>query len=216
MNAKHEKINSTNHLELPWNSQGGTRKHSVLGKTFHWGFIILYAYGIFKQIDELEELEDPTLLAFEVAFAAVFLGIVMIRYSYMRRFETFMGATEPVPIAHRYLAKGIHTSMYLCLVMLPLSGLLIAVLFTQGVKDGPLQVFSLALHEISASLSYVLIAMHVGAAIWSRVKGEGVWTSMVPIWKEEGASRNELVTRISKLENEVFNRAEKALTSQNE
>ena len=120
------------------------------------------------------------------------------------------------PLAHRYLAKGVHTSMYLCLVMLPLSGLLIAGLFTQGVTDGPLQDLALTLHEISASLSYVLIAMHVGAAIWSRVKGEGVWTSMVPIWKEEGTSRNELVTRISKLENEFFNRVEKALTSQKE
>ena len=100
--------------------------------------------------------------------------------------------------------------------MLPLSGLLIAGLFTQGVKDGPLQDIALALHEISASLSYVLIAVHVGAAIWSRVKGEGVWTSMVPVWKERGTSRNELVTRISKLENEVFNRVEKALTSQRE
>ena len=39
---------------------------------------------------------------------------------------------------------------------------------------------------------------------------------MVPIWKEEGASRNELVTRISKLENEVFNRVETALSSQKE
>ena len=93
---------------------------------------------------------------------------------------------------------------------------MIAVLFTQGVKDGPLQEIALALHEISASLSYVLIAVHVGAAMWSRVKGEGVWTSMVPVWKEEGTSRNELVTRISKLENEVFNRVEKALTSQRE
>ena len=52
--------------------------------------------------------------------------------------------------------------------------------------------------------------------MWSRVKGEGVWTSMVPVWKEGGTSRNELVTRISKLENEVFNRVEKALTSQRE
>lgn len=60
---------------------GEARQHSVFGKTFHWGFIILYAYGILKQIDELEELEDSALLAFEVAFAALFLGIVMIRYS---------------------------------------------------------------------------------------------------------------------------------------
>jgi len=97
--------------------------------------------------------------------------------------------------------------------MLPLSGLLIAGLFTQGVKDGPLQDFALGLHEMSASMSYVLIAMHVGAAMWSRVKGEGVWTSMVPILKEDGASRYGLVTRISKLENEVFNRVEKAISS---
>ena len=106
--------------------------------------------------------------------------------------------------------------MYLCLAMLPISGLLIAGLFTQGVKDGPLQAFALTLHEISASLSYVLIAMHVGAAIWSRIKGDGFWTSMVPIWKEEVPSRNELVTRISKLENEFFNRVEKALSPQKE
>ena len=79
-----------------------------------------------------------------------------------------------------------------------------------------MQDFALTLHEISASLSYVLIAMHVGAAMWSRVKGEGVWTSMVPIWKEEEASRNELVTRISKLENEIFDRVEKALSTQKE
>ena len=52
--------------------------------------------------------------------------------------------------------------------------------------------------------------------MWSRVKGEGVWTSMVPIWKEEGASRNELVTRISKLENDIFDRVEKALSTQKE
>ena len=195
---------------------GGNRQHSVLGKTFHWGFIILYAYGIFKQIDDLEELEDSALLSFEIAFATVFLGIVVIRYSYMRRFETFMGATEPVPTAHRYLAKGIHASMYLCLAVLPLSGLLIAGLFTQGVKDGPLQDFALGLHEMSASMSYVLIVMHVGAAMWSRVKGEGVWTSMVPILKEDGTSRHGLVTRISKLENEVFNRVEKVLSSQRE
>ena len=65
-------------MEQAWEA----RQHSVLGKTFHWGFIILYAYGILKQIDELEELEDSALLAFEVAFAAVFLGIVTVSYTH--------------------------------------------------------------------------------------------------------------------------------------
>ena len=34
------------------------RKHTTLGKVLHWGFLVLYAYGIFKQIDDLSELDD--------------------------------------------------------------------------------------------------------------------------------------------------------------
>ena len=72
-----------------------TNTHTFTGKSLHWGFIILYAYGIFKQIDEISELEDSGLLAFEVAFASLFLIIVLLRYFYMRRFETFFRRTWP-------------------------------------------------------------------------------------------------------------------------
>ena len=178
--------------------------HTTLAKAFHWGFIILYAYGIFKQVDDISQLEDSGLLAFEVAFASIFLAIVMVRYYYMRKFETFLGTDEPVPMAHRYLAKSIHTSMYLCLALLPLSGLLIAGLFSQGITEGPMQGFALTVHELSADLSYLLIAIHVGAALWSRIKGEGVWTSMVPIWKEERVTRSETIARLSQIENDFF------------
>ena len=58
-------------------------KHTTLGKVLHWGFLVLYAYGIFKQIDDLSELEDTALLLFEIAFATLFLVIVMLRYAYM-------------------------------------------------------------------------------------------------------------------------------------
>ena len=190
--------------------------HTKLAKVFHWGFIILYAYGIFKQVDDISQLEDSGLLAFEVAFASIFLVIVIVRYYYMRKFETFLGADEPVPMAHRYLAKSIHTSMYLCLILLPLSGLLIAGLFSQGISEGPMQDFALAVHEFSADLSYVLIAIHIGAALWSRIKGEGVWTSMVPIWKEEGVTRNETIARLSRMENDLFNKIGKIFFSSKE
>lgn len=193
-----------------------SESHTTLAKVFHWGFIILYAYGIFKQVDDISQLEDSGLLAFEVAFASIFLVIVMVRYYYMRKFQTFLGADKPVPVTHRYLAKSIHTSMYLCLILLPLSGLLIAVLFSQGISEGPMQDFALAVHEFSADLSYILIAIHVGAAMWSRIKGEGVWTSMVPIWKEGGASRNETISRLSRMENDFFNKIEKIFFSSKE
>ena len=193
-----------------------SESHSILAKVSHWGFIILYAYGIFKQVDDISQLEDSGLLAFEVAFASIFLVIVIVRYYYMRKFETFLGAVEPVPIAHRYLAKSIHISMYLCLILLPLSGLLIAFLFSQGITEGPMQDFALTVHEFSADLSYLLIAIHVGAALWSRIKGEGVWTSMVPIWKEEGVPRNETIARLSRIENDLFNKLGKIFLSSKE
>ena len=55
--------------------------HSRLAKFFHWSFIVLYLYGIFKQVNELEELENKDLLFFEIIFASIFLIIVILRYS---------------------------------------------------------------------------------------------------------------------------------------
>ena len=71
----------------------------------------------------------------------------------------------------------------------------------------------LLLHGLSADLSYLLIAIHVGAAIWSRIKGEGVWSSMVPVWKGEIATKNKTIIRISRYENELYNKMESMITS---
>ena len=102
--------------------------------------------------------------------------------------------------------------MYLCLILLPLSGLAIAGLFSLGVVEGKMQSFALLVHEFSADLSYLLIALHIIAALWSRIKGDGVWTSMVPIFKEVGPSENETVTRLSRIEKQVFERAGEILS----
>jgi len=184
------------------------KSHTNLAKIIHWGFIILYVYGILKQIDDLSQLEDTGLLIFEVIFASVFLLIVLIRYFYMSRFETFLGANEPVPVMHKFLAKTIHTSMYLCLILLPLTGLMIAGLFTQEIKDGPLIDVVVGLHGFSADLSYLLIAIHVVAALYSRIKGEGVWSSMVPLWKEKEPSNHEIIKKISFVERVFFEKLE--------
>ena len=60
--------------------------------------------------------------------------------------------------------------MYWCFIILPLSGLLIALLFSLGMKDGWMQDFAIGLHEFSASLSYILIGVHITGAIYSRIK----------------------------------------------
>ena len=144
--------------------------HTLIAKIFHWGFIILYAYGMMKQLDDLSQLEDAGLLYFEVVFSILFLLIVIFRYLYMRKYKTFLGARKAVPMAHQYLAKTIHISMYLCLILIPLSGLLIAGLYSLGFKDGILQGLAVGIHEFSASMSYFLIVIHVVGAVYSRIK----------------------------------------------
>ena len=177
-------------------------------------FIPLYAYGIFKQVDDISQLEDSALLVFESIFAAVFLLIVILRFTYMRRFNTFQGATETPHRIHTFVAKSVHRGMYAALILLPLSGLIIAALYSQDIKSGPLQDGALILHESSATLSYIMIATHISAAIYSRIKGEGVWSSMVPILKEDGPTTNPIVKKISSFERTIYDKIDALIKSE--
>ena len=190
--------------------------HTFLAKIIHWTFIPLYAYGIFKQVDDIEALEDQALLIFETTFAAVFLLIVILRFTYMRRFKTFQGATHSPHRIHTFIAKSVHRGMYAALILLPLSGLMIAALYSQDIKSGPLQDVTLAVHGFAATLSYVMIATHVSAAIYSRVKGEGVWSSMVPILKENGPTTNPIVEKIIQFEHTIYVKIDDLIFSENQ
>ncbi len=145
----------------------------------------MYVYGILKQVDDISQLEDAALLEFETVFAIAFLAIVIVRYFYMRKIPTLVGAPDNISKVHILFARSIHLGMYFSLVMLPVSGLLIAFLFSLGFKDGILQAMALGLHDFSASLSYWLIGIHILAAVYSRLKGEKIWHAMVPFWNEE-------------------------------
>ncbi len=191
-----------------------TQSHTFLAKLIHWMFIPLYAYGIFKQVDDISQLEDSALLVFESIFAAVFLLIVILRFTYMRRFNTFQGATETPHRIHTFVAKSVHRGMYTALILLPLSGLIIAALYSQDIKSGPLQDGALILHESSATLSYIMIATHISAAIYSRIKGEGVWSSMVPILKEDGPTTNPIVKKISSFERTIYDKIDALIKSE--
>ena len=89
---------------------------------------------IVKQVDDISDLEDSKLLIFEVVFAAVFLAIVIGRYFYMRKVETMHASTVPVHRVHKIIANTVHKSMYIVLILLPLSGLAIAFLFNKELR----------------------------------------------------------------------------------
>ena len=184
------------------------KSHTPLAKFIPWSFSILYAYGIFKQVGDLSELEDPALLNFEILFAVAFLVIVFIRYFYMKDTETLLGANVEIRKGHLFIAKSVHKLVYFTLVMLPLTGLLIAGLFSIGAGGIEL---AIGLHEFSAFLSYVLIAVHVGASFYSKLKGEGIWNAMTPFWKEKEKKESKLISYLERTEDKVYETIEKTL-----
>ena len=134
----------------------------------------------------------------------------------MRKVETMHASVVPVHRVHKIIAKSVHSSMYIVLVLLPLSGLAIAFLFNQGIKDGPMQLVALSVHEFAATASYVLIAIHVSAAIYSRIKGEGVWSSMVPIFNKEQPNKHPIIHKFADFEEQVYDRIERLFVKKND
>ena len=157
---------------------------SSIAKFMHWGFVLLFIYGLLKQIDELNQLEDKALLQFEVIFATVFVLLLLIRFIYMKTTQK-SSLPDSTPKSQLLAARVVHYGMYACLALIPLTGLLIGLLFWLGFEDGFLINTVVEVHEFSVSGIYWLIGLHILAAIFHRLKNDGVWSSMVPFLKEK-------------------------------
>lgn len=157
--------------------------HSTTARWLHWGFIVVFVYALTKQLDEVEELEDAALLIDEMVFASIFLVLLLGRFFYMRRKPTVLPVDTPKHM--RRLARTVHLAMYTCLAMIAVTGLVIGALYGGGIKSGVSMELALIAHEIFVITTYWLIIGHVAAAIFHRRRNDGIWSSMVPLWKED-------------------------------
>lgn len=163
--------------------------YSTLAKVFHWGFVALFAYGIAKQVDDITQLADFSLLRFELIFATIMLVLLAVRFLYMRKTQSSSLPDETHPM-QKLAARLVHLGMYVSLATIAISGLFIGVIYWSGIKDGLLIEGIIAVHELAVTTSYWLIACHVAAALFHRFKRDGVWNSMVPVWREAGGAEN--------------------------
>jgi len=81
-------------------------------------------------------------------------------------------------------AKVVHFGMYVAMGLIAASGLIIGVLYTLFRPEGLLISVALFIHEASVTASYWLIGLHIAAALYHRFLCDGVWSAMVPIWRE--------------------------------
>ena len=158
-------------------------QYGLLAKIFHWGFVVLFLYGILKQVDDISELADIALLKFELLFAFILIVLLVARFTYMTKTQTSSLPKETSAL-QKLLAKLVHLAMYLALASIALSGILIGVLYWMGIKSGVFIVLVVNVHEMSVTACYWLIGLHVAAALFHRFKNDGVWNSMVPVWRE--------------------------------
>ena len=158
-------------------------QYSKIAKLFHWGFVLLFVYGVVKQVDDINQLEDNSFLRFEIVFALIFLLLLLIRLIYMKTTQK-TSLPEDTPRIQKKAAKIIHNGMYALLIGTVLSGLLIGLLFWIEIKDGFLINIIVTIHELIINLLYLFIGIHIIAATYHRLKRDGVWSSMVPFFKE--------------------------------
>lgn len=163
--------------------------HSGVAKAIHWGFIAVFIFVISKQVDEVEELEDFSLLLEEFAFATIFLILLAARFFYMHTTRpTVMPADTPKNLL--LLARAVHFGMYASLALIALSGLVIGGLYWSGIKEGALMEAVLLFHEIAFWTSINLIALHILGAIYHRQKRDGIWEAMIPAWDKQSEKTN--------------------------
>ena len=158
---------------------------SFTAKLFHWGFILIFSYGILKQIDNIDQLEDLALLKFEIIFALLFIVFLIIRFIYMKRTQKSSMPPDTTKF-QKVAAKLVHYGLYVAMISIALSGLVIGFLYWMGWKSGLLIETIVLWHESSVSIVYWLIGLHLLGACYHWIKNDGVWESMVPILKRNG------------------------------
>ena len=159
------------------------KPHGRAAKIIHWGFIAVFIYALTKQLDEVEELEDFSLLQYEMAFATFFLILLLARFFYMRSTHR-TALPDATPRNVRLMVRSVHLGMYAGLALVAITGLLIGAMYWSGIKTGNAMELALLIHEIGVNTSYFLIIGHVAASIYHRRKADGIWDSMVPFWRE--------------------------------
>ena len=166
------------------NNQKNKKQYSLFAKFWHWGFVLLFIYGVAKQVDEIQQLEDLFFFQFEIVFALLFLFLLAIRFVYMSKTQETSLPDDTSKI-QKMAARTVHLGMYTTLAGTAITGLLIGLFYWLGFRQGLFIDFLTAIHSFVVNTVYWLVGIHIVAAIYHRLKKDGVWNSMVPFFKEK-------------------------------
>lgn len=164
-------------------------KYGTVAVTIHWliALLILVQSGSgFRATSTVESAAREAILAMHAP-----LGMVILLLMILRLLWWWFADKKPVPVAgdpawQTFSAKAVHVLFYIVIIGMGASGIGMmaasgAGSILSGAADGPLPDFSQFLprapHGLGARLMLVLVALHVGAALYHHfIKKDGlIW-----------------------------------------
>ena len=141
------------------NNQKNKKQYSLFAKFWHWGFVLLFIYGVAKQVDEIEQLEDQFFFQFEIVFALLFLFLLAIRFVYMSKTQETSLPDDTSKI-QKIAARTVHLGMYTTLAGTAITGLSIGLFYWLGFRQGLFIDFLTAIHSSIISILLCLKSFH--------------------------------------------------------
>lgn len=153
--------------------------HGFVTKGFHWVTGGLLIYGYAKGLENVDQLADPALVRFEVAFAAC-LGLAFLgRLIWTHMVAGASRLPSEAPKWERAASRLVHWGLYASVFGIVLSGLLIALAYHTPLLTGLFMTAMIGLHELALSATVLLILTHIAGALWHKfVRRDGVLESM--------------------------------------
>jgi len=154
------------------------RSYNLLSKLFHWvsALIIIGLLAVGMIMEDMEGPEKFELMGWHKAFGALILLVLVARV--INRFTNPVDEVPGISEKNAKLAKAGHGLLYLCMLVMPISGILMSqsgghavdmfgfVLPTLVEKSESLGQITHIVHGLTSKLLIALILGHIGAALY--------------------------------------------------
>lgn len=159
------------------------KPHGFVTKGIHWVSAALLAFGYFKGLNNVSQLNDPTLFWSEVWFAATIGVLFAIRFVWTKAVAGSTRLPQDAPRWEHLASRAVHLGLYASVFGIVLSGLGIALGFATPMLNGLFLHAMVGLHEFALSVLPPLLLMHIAGALWHRLmRRDGVFESMTMRW----------------------------------
>ena len=169
-------------------------RYGIVSRLLHWGMAVLVIWQVLKLFDRINDGQHwvgQVLVPWHISIGVLIGLLIIVRIAWTLRNRNNRPPAPPPPTLGM-LARAGHIALYVCLVLMPLTGIAIMVgngfgleaFGIQLVAAGPeiewLAVFGGAIHSPLAWLLVLLVIGHIVMALWhGLVRKDGVLQRML-------------------------------------